>query len=72
MSQLTKNSPKAFAEKSRLKHFESCIVYILIGLLFSTIFSHGCHLTPHEDDELCADRYIQSLNKSTKLNSDNQ
>jgi hypothetical protein len=72
MLQLIKNSPKTLAEKSNLKYFETCIVYILIGLLFSTIFSHGCHLSPHEDDELCADRYVQSLNKATKLNTDNQ
>jgi hypothetical protein len=30
---------------------------LLIGLILVPIFNHGCHSSPHTDDELCLDAF---------------
>lgn len=42
--------------KGLILEIKRAVVLVLIGFVVSTIFSHGCHSTPHEDEELCVDR----------------
>ncbi len=39
---------------------------LLFGLILVPIFNHGCHSSPHADDELCLDAF--EVKKSTGLN----
>lgn len=37
---------------------ESIVFYLLLlGLILVPIFNHGCHSSPHTDDELCLDAF---------------
>jgi hypothetical protein len=37
---------------------DSIVFYlVLTGLILVPIFNHGCHSSPHTDDELCLDAF---------------
>ena len=37
---------------------DSIVFYLLLmGLILVPIFNHGCHSSPHTDDELCLDAF---------------
>ena len=40
------------------KVIDSIVFYLLLtGLIMVPIFNHGCHSSPHTDDELCLDTF---------------
>lgn len=40
------------------KVIDSIVLYLLLmGLILVPIFNHGCHSSPHTDDELCLDAF---------------
>jgi len=46
---------------------DSIVFYlVLMGLILVPIFNHGCHSSPHTDDELCLDAF--EVKNSTGLN----
>jgi hypothetical protein len=50
---------------------DSIVFYlVLAGLILIPIFNHGCHSSPHTDDELCLDafevKYNVGLNKKAR------
>lgn len=56
-----------------IKVVESTAFYLLIlGITLIPIFNHGCHSSPHTDEELCLDvvklKDNLGLNKKARLN----
>ena len=52
---------------------DSIVFYLLLfGLIFVPILNHGCHSSPHTDDELCLDAFEVKnnvgLNKKARPN----
>ena len=53
------------------KVIDSIVFYLLLmGLILVPIFNHGCHSSPHTDDELCLDVFEfinnEGLNKKAR------
>ncbi len=56
-----------------IKVVESTVFYLLIlGITLIPIFNHGCHSSPHTDEELCLDVFKVKdnlgVNKKARLN----
>lgn len=56
-----------------IKVVESTAFYLLIlGITLIPIFNHGCHSSPHTDEELCLDVFKVKdnlgINKKARLN----
>jgi hypothetical protein len=49
------------------RFIDSIVFYLLLmGLILVPIFNHGCHSSPHTDDELCLDAF--EVKNNTGLN----
>lgn len=54
-----------------IKVVESAVFYLLIlGITLIPIFNHGCHSSPHTDDELCLD--VFKINDNLGVNKKSQ